>query len=225
MLEYTVNKGDYVEISISSEWNGRTPSTFLSSTPSWSVHKTVTVSQDSGQPVRARIWEIYIFQRLKLGGRQGRRRVLGQSPIFLKSGRILRSGAVSKSSPCDWALGRFPTSFGSWFESYLLNKQAWKSGHSCWLACKRHISYLSNVSKCGAFVIAPHDKCTIYAVFSWFSLFWHNICFVAMYSLLCVAKFYLEFLSVEQKWQISCMLLAGTRRNDCFAVWTMFCSW
>ena len=79
--------------STSSEWNGRTPSTFLSSTPGWSVHKTVTVSQDSGQPVRARIWEIYIFQRLKLGGRQERRRVLGQSPIFLKSGRILRSAA------------------------------------------------------------------------------------------------------------------------------------
>ena len=85
--------------STSSEWNGRTPSTFLSSTPGWSVHKTVTVSQDSGQPVRARIWEIYIFQRLKLGGRQERRRVLGQSPIFLKSGRILQSAA-----PCQRAV-------------------------------------------------------------------------------------------------------------------------
>ena len=44
------------------------------------------------------------------------------------------------------------------------------------------------------------------AVLSWFTLFWHKITFVAIYALLCGAKINQQILSVETKWQISCML-------------------
>ena len=54
------------------------------------------------------------------------------------------------------------------------------------------------------FKIAPHDKFTMCAVFLWFTLFWRNISFVAIYALLCGVK----ILSVEQKWQIWCMHLS-----------------
>ena len=54
------------------------------------------------------------------------------------------------------------------------------------------------------FVITPHEF-TIYAALLWFTLFWRKIHFVAIYALLCGAKFNPNILSVEQKWQISCM--------------------
>ena len=52
---------------------------------------------------------------------------------------------------------------------------------------------------------APHDKFTMYAVLSWFTLFWRKIHFVAIYALLCGANINPKILSVEQKWQIWCM--------------------
>ena len=48
------------------------------------------------------------------------------------------------------------------------------------------------------------DKFTMYAVLSWFTLFWRKIHFVAIYALLCGAKNNPKILSVEQKWQIWC---------------------
>ena len=52
----------------------------------------------------------------------------------------------------------------------------------------------------------PRDKFTMYAVLSWFTLFWCKIHFVAIYALLCGAKNNQQILSVEHKWQIWCML-------------------
>ena len=46
-----------------------------------------------------------------------------------------------------------------------------------------------------------------HAVYSWFTLFWRNICFVAIYSLLCGAEMNSTVLSVEEKEreQICCL--------------------
>ena len=52
---------------------------------------------------------------------------------------------------------------------------------------------------------APHDKFTMYAVLTWFTLFRRKIHFVAIYVLLCGAKINPKILSVEQKLQIWCM--------------------
>ena len=51
----------------------------------------------------------------------------------------------------------------------------------------------------------PPDIFSMYTV-----LFWHKINFVAFYALLCGAKIYPKILSVEQKWQISCMAMMMT---------------
>ena len=56
---------------------------------------------------------------------------------------------------------------------------------------------------------APHDKFTMYAVLSWFTLFWRKIHFVAIFALLCGANINPKILSVEQKWQIWCMVGCG----------------
>ena len=54
------------------------------------------------------------------------------------------------------------------------------------------------------FVITPYDE-FIFPAFLWFTLFWRKIYFVAIYAILCGAKINPNILSVEQKWQISCM--------------------
>ena len=50
----------------------------------------------------------------------------------------------------------------------------------------------------------------MYSVLLQFTLFWRNIHFVAFYPRLCGAKIYPKILSVEQKWQISCMAMMMT---------------
>ena len=54
-------------------------------------------------------------------------------------------------------------------------------------------------------VIAPHDKFTMYAVLSWFTLLWRKINFVVIYALLCGTKINQKILSVEEKLKISCL--------------------
>ena len=44
---------------------------------------------------------------------------------------------------------------------------------------------------------APHDKFTMYAVLSWFTLFWRKIHFVAIYALLCGANINPKILSAK----------------------------
>ena len=46
-------------------------------------------------------------------------------------------------------------------------------------------------------------------VLLWFTLFWRKMNFVAIYALLCGAKINPQFLSVKEKWQISCMLFSS----------------
>ena len=75
--------------------------------------------------------------------------------------------------------------------------------------------HIGNVEK---FVITPHEF-IIYAALLWFKLFWRKIHFVAIYALLCGAKFNPNILSVEQKWQISCMIHAETENMEGEKTW------
>ena len=73
---------------------------------------------------------------------------------------------------------------------------------------------------------APHDKFTMYAVLSWFTLFWRKIHFVAINALLCGANINPKILSVEQKWQIWCMVSTCSNQqcNDVTISRRLFCT-
>ena len=97
----------------------------------------------------------------------------------------------------------------------------------CCLSCGSKIHMTINVT--------PHDKiassgpilscqamrsCSTFEIWinshskiSWFALFWRNICFVAIYTLLCEVKMNSTFLSVERKWQMWCTCLKGTHNG------------
>ena len=68
------------------------------------------------------------------------------------------------------------------------------------------------------FVITPYDE-FIFPAFLWFTLFWCKIYFVAIYAILCGAKINPNILSVEQKWQISCMIHAETENMEGEKTW------
>ena len=63
------------------------------------------------------------------------------------------------------------------------------------------------MKNCSTFVIWINSHSKLQTVFSWFTLFWRNIGFVAIYALLCGAKMNWTFLSVEQEGQIWCMVV------------------
>ena len=60
------------------------------------------------------------------------------------------------------------------------------------------IGKLLHICNVELLVIAPHDKFTIYAALSWFTLFWHKINLVAIYAFLCGAKITQNILSVDK---------------------------
>ena len=54
-------------------------------------------------------------------------------------------------------------------------------------------------------------------VLSWFTLFWRKINFVAIYTLLCGAKINQQILSVEEKWQLSCVVGESDKGWSCLS--------
>ena len=72
--------------------------------------------------------------------------------------------------------------------------------YSTWQAILHHMTQLfvmcSN-DKLLHICITPHNQFTIFAAILWFTLFWRKIHFVAIYALLCGAKFYPNILSME----------------------------
>ena len=101
----------------------------------------------------------------------------------------------------------YTTRFYAWFHHRLKNFKFISMTSNDKLL---HICKVEKLVNANHYKIAPHDEFTMCAIFLWFTMFWRNIHFVPIYSLLCGAKMNSTFSSVEQKWQISWILSHST---------------